>query len=67
MLNEFISLNKQVILTSTLKDEEYDADKYYNIENLNVIDYSMLADSKILQSDFAPEFKKIIEKFNVEK
>ncbi|ENA1798061.1 hypothetical protein ABF200_002306, partial [Flavobacterium psychrophilum] len=67
MLNEYISLNKQVILTSTLKDEEYDADKYYNIENLNVIDYSMLADSKILQSDFAPEFKQIMEKFNVEK
>lgn len=67
MLNEYISLNKQVILTSTLKDEEYDADKYYNIENLNVIDYSMLADSKILQSDFAPEFKQIMEKFNIEK
>jgi len=63
MLNEYINLNKQVILTSTLKDEEYDADKYYKIENLNVIDYSMLTDSKILQSDFVPEFKKIIDKF----
>lgn len=63
MLNEYINLNKQVILTSTLKDEEYDADKYYKIENLNVIDYSMLADSKILQSDFVSEFKKIIDKF----
>jgi len=63
MLNEYLNLNKQVILTSTLKDEEYEADKYYKIENLNIIDYSMLADSKILQPDFAPEFKKIIDKF----
>ena len=67
MLNEYINLNKQVILTSTLKDEEYDADKYYKIENLNVIDYSMLADSKILQSDFVSEFKKIIDKFTYKK
>lgn len=65
MLSEYIKLNKQVILTSTLKDEEYDADKYYNIDNLNVIDYSMLADSKILQSNFVPEFQKILDKFNI--
>lgn len=65
MLNEYTDLNKQVILTSTLKDEEYEADKYYNIKNLNVIDYSMLADSKILQSDFVTEFQKILDKFNI--
>ncbi|MDR0229893.1 MAG: hypothetical protein LBI72_12645 [Flavobacteriaceae bacterium] len=67
MLNEYIKLDKQVILTSTLKDEEYDADKYYKFKNLNVIDYSMLADSKILQSNFVPKFKKILDKFNIKK
>lgn len=65
MLQEYIKLNKQVILTSTLKDEEYDSDKYYKIDNLNVIDYSMLADSKILQEFFVEDFKIILGKFGI--
>ncbi|MES2806922.1 MAG: hypothetical protein V4652_15275 [Bacteroidota bacterium] len=65
MLKEYIKLNKQVILTSTLKDEEYDSDKYYKIDNLNVIDYSMLADSKILQDVFVEDFKIILGKFGI--
>ena len=39
--------------------------KYYKIDNLNVIDYSMLADSKILQEKFVENFKTILEKFGI--
>ena len=65
MIEEYKKLNKQVILTSTLKNEEYDSDKYFNIEGLNVIDYSNLQDSKILQEDNVGEFLKLIEKFGI--
>lgn len=65
MLKEFIKLDKQVILTSTLKDEEYNSDKYYNIDSLNVIDYSKFADSKILHENFVEEFKIILDKFGI--
>lgn len=65
MIEEYKKLNKQVILTSTLKKEEYDSDKYFNIEGITVIDFSELPDSKILQQSFVKEFIKLIEKFGV--
>lgn len=65
MLNEFIKLNKQVILTSTLKKEEYSSDKYYNITGLNVIDYSTIGDSKILQESYVENFQKLLDKFDI--
>jgi hypothetical protein len=65
MLNEFLKLDKQVIITSTLKKEEYSADKYSNINDLNVIDYSNFEDSKILQESYVVSFAEILTKFNV--
>ena len=65
MIEEYIKLNKQVILTSTLKDEEYNSDKYYNIKGINVIDYSKVKDSKLLQESFVKEFSELIEKFGI--
>jgi hypothetical protein len=29
MIDEFLKIDNQVILTSTLKDEEFNSDKYY--------------------------------------
>ncbi|MBI6120118.1 hypothetical protein [Salegentibacter maritimus] len=66
MIQEFIKLNKQVILTSTLKNEEYISEKYFNQKEINVLDYSKVEDSKILQPDFAVEFNEIVEKFNIQ-
>jgi len=65
MIEEYIKLNKQVILTSTLKDEEYDSDKYYNIKGINVIDYSKVEDSKLLQVSFLQEFTELLDKFGI--
>ena len=65
MIEEFIKIKKQVILTSTLKKEEYDSDKYYRIEGLNVIDYSDFQDSKILQQKYVEPFFKLIEPFGI--
>ncbi len=65
MIEEFITIKKQVILTSTLKKEEYDSDKYFRIEGLNVIDYSDLQDSKILQQKYVDPFLKLIEPFGI--
>ena len=65
MIEGFKKLGKQVILTSTLKQEEYDKLKYDELADIKAIDYSKNIDSKILQNKYAFEFKKILEEFNV--
>ncbi|KEO72246.1 hypothetical protein [Anditalea andensis] len=65
MIEEFVKLNKQVILTSTLKREEYSADKYSVFTNVNPLDYSQFQDSKLLQPTYVEEFKKVIQNFPI--
>ena len=66
MLEIFKKTSSQVILTSTLKDEEYSSTKYPEDQKLNSLDYSSNKDSKILSSDDSKEFLKILESFNLE-
>lgn len=63
MLNIYGNLEKQVILTATLKDEEYEGDKYMSNSNRNVLDYSSFEDSHILNEKFKDEFSKIVSSF----
>jgi hypothetical protein len=63
MLEYYKKTNKQVILTATLKKEEYDVNKYTSIKNINVLDYSNNQNSKILQETFTNDFKNIIKIF----
>lgn len=65
MIECFKSIDKQVIITSTLKEQEYSVDKYNDIENVTVIDYSTNEDSKILSSRQNNCFKNIIDSFNI--
>lgn len=65
MLTYFKKINKQVILSSTLKVQEYLVDKYNNIEHINLLDYSSHKDSKILCSNFSIQFNKILEEFKI--
>lgn len=65
MIEEFVKLNKQVILTSTLKREEYSTDKYLSFKEVNTLDYSKLVDSKLLQEKHLEDFLKILEKFPI--
>ena len=65
MLTYFKKINKQVILSSTLKVQEYLVDKYNNIEHINLLDYSSHKDSKILRSNFSIQFNKILEEFKI--
>ncbi|MGC4375100.1 hypothetical protein ABZF74_11980, partial [Streptococcus suis] len=66
MIDYYKKLNKQVILSATLKNQEYAVDKYSNIEGVNAIDYSINDDSKILNSKYTDEFILILKKFNIE-
>jgi len=66
MISQYKKLNKQVILTSTLKKEEYNSNKYFIIDNINVIDYSDIPDSKLLSDKYLLDFKKILNKFNLQ-
>ncbi|MCK5606694.1 hypothetical protein KAR91_32630 [Candidatus Pacearchaeota archaeon] len=63
MLNIYEKMNKQIILTSTLKDEEYREDKYKSSVKINAIDYSTHEDSKILSADMASEFTDLVSHF----
>lgn len=66
MIRNFILRDKQVIITSTLKAEEYNEKKYdqYKKET-NVIDYSNNEPSRLLQSRYVERFKEIVGSFNV--
>ena len=66
MLNYYKALGKQVILTATVKQEEYTSDKYTSDKELNVLDYSNHSNSKILQEEYVSDFKIIVESFNVQ-
>lgn len=65
MVKEYQGLKKQVILTSTLKTQEYTKDKYHKSSELNAIDYSHIQSNKLLQPSFCSEFEKILGSFNV--
>lgn len=66
MIKNFISRKKQVIITSTLKKEEYTANKYDQYKgNANVIDYSNNESSKLLQSQYVAKLGTIVESFGV--
>ncbi len=64
MLEFYKKLNKQVILTSTLKKEEYESRKYNSDTYFNAIDYSILPDCQILQTNNAIKFKEILDGFD---
>jgi hypothetical protein len=64
MLKIYSVLDRQVILTSTLKDEEYNSDKYEKRGNVNSIDYSKHQDCKILNGDKKEDFIELISSFD---
>lgn len=65
MIEIYERLGKQVIISSTLKSEEYATDKYKNTSTINVIDYNIHRDSKILSQKFSSDFQTIIESFDI--
>ena len=64
MLDLYKTLNRQVILTSTLKDEEYSNNKYSNKGGVTSLDYSVHEDCKILTKDKKDEFKELVSNFD---
>ncbi len=66
MIKNFIARKKQVIITSTLKAEEYNAQKYDQYKNnANVIDYSNNESSKLLQPQYVGQLEIIVKSFEV--
>lgn len=63
MLEIYQSLGKQVILTATLKKEEYVSQKYTSDDKLNALDYSDHANCEIMQNKNSEEFMAIINSF----
>ena len=65
MIEIYENLDKQVVISSTLKSEEYATDKYTNTNKINIIDYNIHKDSKILSNKFSNDFQTIIKSFNI--
>ncbi|WP_250462343.1 hypothetical protein [Microbulbifer litoralis] len=63
MLEIYKKIDSQVILTSTLKDEEYSNDKYSRIDGVNAVDYSNHQDCKILSKQYVREFLTLTSRF----
>lgn len=61
----FTNIKKQVIISSTLKFEEYDVNHYSPFFSVNVIDYSTHQNSHILSNQYTEEFKAIVKHFSV--
>ncbi len=66
MVEEFKKLKKQVLLTATLKAQEYTAAKYAKADSINAVDYSSVQPNKLLQNDKIEDFLKLIKTFNLE-
>lgn len=66
MIEEYKKTKQQVILSSTLKDEEYSSGtKYYSIQGVNAINYEPNPNSHILQVDNCESFMSIVNSFGV--
>jgi len=63
MLDIYKEIGSQVILTSTLKAEEYSNDKYSNSQGVNALDYSSHQDCKILNPNQRDEFLALMSSF----
>ncbi|MBR4825658.1 MAG: hypothetical protein IKZ86_12750 [Spirochaetaceae bacterium] len=66
MLEEFSKIDNQIILSATLKNEEYDISKYQNYSKIHVIDYSEVEDCKLLKDTYVSGFMEIITDFGIE-
>lgn len=65
MINEYKKLRKQVLLTATLKDQEYTAKKYPLADDLNPIDFSTIQSNQILNQKYVAEFVELMKEFNL--
>ncbi|HBE78239.1 MAG TPA: hypothetical protein DDW65_10735, partial [Firmicutes bacterium] len=66
MIKKYLSLGKQVILSSTLKQEEYTSRRYSEFVGVNAIDYSTNKSSHILNKGNVPQFMDILKGFKIE-
>ena len=65
MIEIFESMDNQVIVTSTLKREEYKNEKYESYKSSTALDYSSHEDSQILSQKFIAQFNTICTQFSV--
>jgi hypothetical protein len=66
MLAEYRKLKKQVLLTATLKDQEYVTQKYMPSNDLNPIDYSSVPSGHILGVAHVSHLQEILKSFKLE-
>lgn len=63
VLHLLSEMNRQCILTTTLKAEEND--KYADMTGINAINYSSYQSNKILNPSFCPKFRNLLESLGI--
>lgn len=63
MMDTFKNIDNQIILTATLKEEEYH--KYDLDELINKIDYSNITSKKLLQVEYVDKLRTILSSFAI--
>ncbi|MBN2729332.1 MAG: hypothetical protein JXR53_08915 [Bacteroidales bacterium] len=64
MIEYFKALGKQVVLSSTVKNEEYESKKYVDDERITFLDFSDIMTNRLLSPAYTEEFKRIVSQFN---
>lgn len=66
MIEEYKKTGAQVIISSTLKDEEYQSGtKYYSIDGVQALNYETNPNSHILQPSYTDDFMTLVQSFGV--
>ena len=66
MIEIFKKIDNQVILTATLKDEEYSGiSKYEKIDDINALDFDIIENSKLLNEKYCIEFFELLKLFGI--
>lgn len=65
ILHEFETINNQIIISATLKNEEYNVSKYDKFKNIKILDFSNVENCKLLQREYVDDFIKTISDFGI--
>ncbi|MBH0037754.1 hypothetical protein [Pseudoalteromonas sp. SWN166] len=65
MIEIFESIGNQVVVTSTLKREEYESEKYESYKSSTALDYSSHRDSQILSQKYILQFNTLCTQFKI--
>lgn len=66
ILHEFETISNQIIISATLKNEEYNISKYDKFINIKILDFSNVKNCKLLTNEYVQPFTDLITEFGIQ-